>query len=239
MTTRHIRLMAIGAFGLGLALTQQACAGIGPNLGAGPAASASSETADDGPTAPTDSPTTQVYDAPPAGQAYDDDAGPGDLAPDGSGGGGKNQISNCENNHLQVTVTRQPDRGDGAARGLVAVTNTGKRACGVEGRAMIWLTNAAGEVVNVPAKQVNEPGEAVAITLRPGRSAFQGIKWVPCDKGNETCPTGNGLGFSVNGTTGGPGAKLSDFPRPESSSITMKSLRIGTLQPATQGVVAW
>ncbi|MEV6632726.1 DUF4232 domain-containing protein [Actinoplanes sp. NPDC051470] len=235
MTTRHIRLMMIGAFGLGLALTQQACAGIGPDLVAGPAPSATSETVDES-TAPADSPTTQVYASPPEGQAYDDDAGPADLAPDD---GGKGRARNCANDGLQVTVTLQPDRGDRAARGLVAVTNTGKRACSVEGRVMIWLTNVAGEVVKVPATQVNEPGAGTAISLRPGRSAFQGIKWAPCDKGNESCPTGNGLGFSVNGSTGGPGAELSGFPRPESSGITMKSLRIGTLQPVTQGVVAW
>jgi hypothetical protein len=235
MTTRHIRFVLIGALGVGLALTQQACARIGLDNAAGPAPSATSASAGDESTAPAASPSVDGDDA-PAGQAYDDDADPADQAPAGTG---KGRVKDCRNDGLEVTVTLQPDRGDGAARGLVAATNTGKRPCRVEGRVTIWLTNAAAEVVDVPAKAVNEPGAAVAITLRPGRSAFQGIKWVPCDKGDDTCPTGNGLGFSVNGSSGGPDAKLSEFPRPESSGITMKSLRIGTLQPVTQGVVAW
>jgi hypothetical protein len=241
MTTRHIRLMVIGAFGVGLALTQQACGGTGADKATGPAPSATAASTGVKSASPaTSRPASGKTDADtaPDGGAFDDDAGPDDLAPGGAGGG-DGQTRDCGNDGVEVTVTLQPDRGDGAARGLVAVTNTGKRPCQVEGRAVISLTNAADEVVSVPTKKVNEPGAAMAITLQPGRSAFQGIKWVPCDKGDATCPTGNGLRFSVHGSANGPGAKLSGFPRAESSGITMRSLRIGTLQPATQGVVAW
>ena len=34
-------------------------------------------------------------------------------------------------------------------------------------------------------------------------------------------------------------AELEGFPDPTRSLITMKSLKIGTLQPSTQAVVAW
>jgi hypothetical protein len=241
MTTRHIRLIVIGAFGVGLALTQQACGGIGSDKAAGPAPSATAGSSGVKAASPATSRPASgktVADTAPDGGAFDDDAGPGDLAA-GGGGGADGRAKDCGDDGVELTVTLQPDRGDGAARGLVAVTNTGKRPCHVEGRAVISLTDAADEVVNVPTRKVNEPGAAMSITLRPGRTAFQGIKWVPCDKGDESCPTGNGLRFSLHGSTNGPGARLSGFPRAESSGITMKSLRIGTLQPAAQGVVAW
>ncbi|GAB2581357.1 hypothetical protein Aab01nite_58400 [Paractinoplanes abujensis] len=145
----------------------------------------------------------------------------------------------CTNVDVSVEITLQPAREDGAQRGLVAVTNKSDSDCGVNGRAAISLRNAAGEVVDVPVKNVNQPGAAVPTMLKAGSSAFQGIKWVPCDKGDAGCGTGNTLSFNLQASTDGPAAKLIDFPAPEQSAITMTSLQVGTLQPATQGVVAW
>ncbi|MBL7262090.1 DUF4232 domain-containing protein [Paractinoplanes lichenicola] len=145
----------------------------------------------------------------------------------------------CTNDDVSVEITLQPARDDGAQRGLVAVTNKSDSDCGVNGRAAISLRNAADEVVDVPAKDVDQPGAAVPIMLKAGSSAFQGIKWVPCDKGDATCGAGNSLSFNLQASTDGPAAKLIGFPAPEKSNITMKSLQVGTLQPATQGVVAW
>jgi uncharacterized protein DUF4232 len=59
------------------------------------------------------------------------------------------------------------------------VTNTGGHACRLEGRAYLALTNAADDMVDVPTREVDEPGAAVLITLRPGSSAFEGVKWTP------------------------------------------------------------
>ncbi|MBM2617047.1 DUF4232 domain-containing protein [Actinoplanes sp. LDG1-06] len=145
----------------------------------------------------------------------------------------------CTNEDVAVEITLQPDRKDGAQRALVALTNKSDSDCGVNGRAAISLRNAADEVVDVPTKEVNQPGAAVPIMLKSGSSAFQGIKWTPCDKGDTTCGAGNTLSFNLQASTDGPAAKLINFPAPEKSNITMKSLQVGTLQPATQGVVAW
>ncbi len=103
----------------------------------------------------------------------------------------------------------------------------------------ISLVNAADEVVNVPTKKVNEPGPAEAFTVKPGTSAFAGIKWTTCDKGDSSCGVGNTLRYNLEASTDGPVATLEGFPAAESSGITMKSLQIGTLQPSNQGVVAW
>lgn len=217
MTTRRIRLVVIGTLGLGLALSQQACRTIGAT---GAAPTAASPPAVSSPSPATASPSSLP-----------------DSSDSGSGGG-KTEAKGCRNDDLDVTVTLQPER-DKASRGLVAVTNTGDAPCALEGRAIISLSNAAGETVDVPTEEVDQPGEPVAITLRPGRSAFQGIKWTPCDKGSSTCPAGNGLRFNVQASTDGPPADLDGFPAPEKTDITMKSLQLGTLQPLTQGVVAW
>nr|WP_296069509.1 DUF4232 domain-containing protein [uncultured Actinoplanes sp.] len=142
----------------------------------------------------------------------------------------------CRNDDVSATVTFQPQFESGTTRlALVAVTNRSKNPCRVDGRAAISLTNAAGEVVEVPTKNVNEPGRAVPITLQPGGNAFEGIKWQLCDKGSADCPAGTGLRFNLQASTDGPDAKLSGFP----TGFTMASLQIGTLQPSTQGVVAW
>ncbi|MFG1606530.1 DUF4232 domain-containing protein [Actinoplanes sp. NPDC049265] len=210
----NIRLMVIGALGIGLALSQAACGPVTPS----------------GAPAPSPAKTTTTNKAKTKTKTE---------APKSSGGGGSAQSKDCRNDDLAATVTLQPARADGAMRGLVAVVNTGKQSCKLEGRAAITLVNAADEAVDVPTREVDEPGAAVRITLRPGTSAFEGIKWTTCDKGDETCGVGNTLRFNVQASTDGPPARLDGFPAPEKSAITMKSLQVGTLQPLTQGVVAW
>ena len=142
----------------------------------------------------------------------------------------------CRNDDVSATVTFQPHFVSGGTRlGLVALRNKSAGPCRVNGHVSISLTNAAGEVVQVPTKNVDEPGRAVPITLQPGTNAFEGIKWQLCDKGSADCPAGTGLRFNLQASTDGPDAKLSGFPQ----TFTMASLQIGTLQPSTQGVVAW
>ncbi|TDO37043.1 uncharacterized protein DUF4232 [Paractinoplanes brasiliensis] len=145
----------------------------------------------------------------------------------------------CANDDMSVVVTLQPDQSDGQARGLITLTNRSTFTCRVEGRAAISLVNPADEVVDVPTRNVDQPGRSVPALLRPGGSAFEGIKWRPCDKGSVTCGVGNTLRFNLQAGTDGPVAVLSGFPAPEATAITMASLQVGTLQPARQGVVAW
>ncbi|MFG1997212.1 DUF4232 domain-containing protein [Actinoplanes sp. NPDC048988] len=145
----------------------------------------------------------------------------------------------CRDDDVATVVTYQPDRADGWAWGLVSLTNKSTGPCQVDGHAGVSLVNAAGEVVKVPARTVDQPGPAMPVTLRPGGAAFEGLRWRPCDKGDPYCGAGNTLRLSLQAETDGPVAELDGFPAPESSGITMKSLEIGTLQPSRQGVVAW
>ncbi|UQU66546.1 DUF4232 domain-containing protein [Couchioplanes caeruleus] len=146
----------------------------------------------------------------------------------------------CRTRDLTAVVTWQP-QGDTTQthRGLVTLSNKKKNSCTVEGWAAISLVNAADEVVPVKSSQVNQPGKPVKITLRPGGSAWAGIKWTACDKGDSSCGAGNTLRFNLEASTDGDVAHLEGFPNPEDSDITMKRLQIGSLQPSNQGVVAW
>ncbi|WP_035853541.1 DUF4232 domain-containing protein [Cryptosporangium arvum] len=141
----------------------------------------------------------------------------------------------CTAEDIQVDVTRQPS----GPVGLVALENASERACTLDGRATVTLTNAADEDVSVPTAAVDQPGPAVSFLLPPGTTAFQGITWTPCSKGDSSCGVGNGLRVTLPGSTTPLNAELLDFPAPEKNDITMSSLRVGTIQPSRQGVVAW
>lgn len=170
-------------------------------------------------------------------------AAPTTSAPAGSAPAGSaptssapaDQVAACRNEDVSAELTLQP----GKSKALLALRNKTSSPCRVEGHASVSLRNAADEVVDVPTKEVDEPGPGESITLKPDTNAFAGIVWVACDKGDSDCPAGNSLSVNLQGTTDGPYAKLLGFPDPAKSNITMKSLRVGTLQPSTQGVVAW
>ncbi len=228
MEYRTFRIAALAAVTVGLALTQQACAsGVTPSAQSTTAAPAGDTTG-----TPPSSPTSGPARSGKAGQA-------GSSTKGGSGQAG-HTVALCRSQHMTVDVTYQPQRVDGLTRmGLVTLTNKSDHTCKVEGRAAISLVNAADEVVDVPIEEADEPGAAIPITLKPGRSAFEGIKWTLCDKSDADCGVGNSLRFNLEASTDGPYARLDGFPAPEKSAITMKSMTIGTLQPSTQGVVAW
>ncbi|WP_164842302.1 DUF4232 domain-containing protein [Actinoplanes solisilvae] len=217
-----MRYAVLGVLGVGLALASGACGS--------PAAAPS--------TAPSATPSVAASATTSAAAPATSPAVSSGTPPAASSGTGGAVVRVCRNEDVAVTVTMQEASGT-TRRGLVSVENRTKQACRVEGRAAISLSNAANETVPVPTKDVNQPGRAVPITLPPGTNAFEGIKWQTCDKGSSSCPAGNGLRFNLQASTDGPAATLEGFPPGLDSDITMASLQVGTLQPSTQGVVAW
>lgn len=153
--------------------------------------------------------------------------------------GDEGAVPVCRTEDIAANVTLQPGGKAGIRTGLVTLTNESGTECGVHGHAVISLVNPAGAVVDVPAEEVEQPGESIRTALKSGSSAYQGIKWTICDKGDGTCGAGNTLVFSLEKGAAGKPAKLTGFPAPERNDITMKSLKIGTIQPDRQGVVAW
>ena len=147
----------------------------------------------------------------------------------------------CRSSDTRVTITAQSGNpaAPGTQKALISLVNDSGTACRVDGRVHVRLYNAADEAVAVQTRSVDEPGEAVEMVLRPGGGAFQGMKWQACDRADAGCPTGNTLRGSLEASAAGVVADLEGFPAPVSSTITMSSLQLGTLQPSPQGTVAW
>lgn len=192
------------------------------------------------PTATTTTPTTTTPTTPATKAGPAKSSGTKETKSGGSGGGETVKTPFCRTSDLDAVVTWQP-QGDSARthRGLVTLTNKTSKTCTVDGWAAISLVNAADEVAPVKTSRVNQPGKPVRSTLKPGRSAWAGIKWTACDKADNSCAAGNTLRFNLEASTDGDVAQLEGFPDPAKSDITMKSLQIGSLQPSNQGVVAW
>lgn len=192
-------------------------------------------------TAPPAPATTTPTSSAPAGAGGGSGATPSHTTPSKSKTGDpKTAAPVCRTRDLTAVVTWQPqDDTTRTHRGLVTLSNKKKTSCTVDGWAAISLVNAADEVVPVKTTQVNQPGKPVKVTLKPGGSAWAGIKWTACDKADSSCGAGNTLRFNLEAATDGDVAQLEGFPRPEDSDITMNRLQIGSLQTSNQGVVAW
>jgi uncharacterized protein DUF4232 len=228
MNSRPLRMVVLGTIGVGLALSQQACA----NDAAAPVAAAPSQTSPERAASASVEPeaTTDSGDSPDADRV------------EGSGGstGKTSAVPGCLNNDVTLNVTFQPQAVAGNHRsGLVTVTNSSDHTCKVRGHFAIALINPADEDAGVPLEMVDQPGEAITVKLKPRTSAFAGIKWTVCDKGDSACHVGNSLRYNLQSSGHGKAAELEEFPAAEKNAITMTSLQIGTLQPIRTGVVAW
>jgi hypothetical protein len=162
------------------------------------------------------------------------------AAASGLSAGGSSAVARCTGKGVKVDLILQPDlTSASSATALMQVTNTGAAPCTVAGWAAVSLWNAADQQVKVPAREVAQPGAPTTVALKPGTTASAGIKWTPCDKGSDTCPTGNTLKVRLSGDSTDVVANLSEFPGAEKNTITMSALQTGTLQPSQEGVVAW
>ncbi|WP_370947258.1 DUF4232 domain-containing protein [Amycolatopsis sp. cg5] len=138
---------------------------------------------------------------------------------------------------VKADLNTQP----GGGKALLALTNTGSGPCTLEGWPTLSFLAANNSVIKVPVKKVEQPGAGPKIVLEPGRSAFAGVKWTTCDKGDETCFVATTVKVAAPGTkkpvvadfigAGGGDQKVLELP--------VSAVEVGTLQPSTQGVVAW
>jgi hypothetical protein len=212
--------LALVTLTAGAALTIGACSVQADAGTAGPSAGAGSATTEPSATGPTGTPTR----ASKAGKPKHAEA----------------KARACRTDDLDAVVTAQDTiTASGTHRGLVQLTNSGSKPCLIDGWASVSLVNAAGEVVDLSTREVKQPGAPTPSWLTPGASAWEGIKWTACDKGDPTCNAGNTLRFNLEASTDGKVAELEGFPAPERINITMKQLSIGSVQPSRQGVVAW
>jgi hypothetical protein len=152
-----------------------------------------------------------------------------------AGAGASGAVKPCTTADLKADLTKQ-DFGDVA---LLTLTNAAKQACTLNGWADVRVLDPTGGPVDIPTTKVDQPGPPVEVVLEPQHSAFAGIKWKACDKRSASCQAGNGIEVVPPGGAGYVDVDLVGFPEPEKVNLTMASIQIGSLQPATQGVVAW
>jgi hypothetical protein len=140
----------------------------------------------------------------------------------------------CHVADLKADVQLQKD---GSA--MAILTNKGSRTCSVNGYLNYRGLLADNSAVAVTTKHEAHPGAPVPVTLKPGTSAFSGVKWTSCDKADASCKVLAGVQVTppeetthvtaaVIGTDGRAVLQL---------SVSPSGFTAGSLQPASQGVV--
>ncbi|MFD5828947.1 DUF4232 domain-containing protein [Lentzea sp. NPDC060358] len=135
---------------------------------------------------------------------------------------------------VKVEITLQGKPG----LGLLTATNAGSTPITVQGWPKLAFTNAAGEPAAIPVEQKLVPGEGPSITLEPGRTAFAGVKMEMDDSKS----------FALNEITaqlpGSAPAKVTLIgtdgrPVADPGKLKVSEVKVGTLQPAAQGVTVF
>ncbi|GAA1075231.1 DUF4232 domain-containing protein [Kitasatospora arboriphila] len=160
-------------------------------------------------------------------------SGPGSAA--GTGGStAQAGTDRCRTADLKADVQIQE-----AGKAMVMLTNKGGRACTVKGYLGYGGLLADNSRADTATHRVAKPGPPVAVTLKPGTTAFSGLSWSSCDKADATCSVLAGLVVTppdettqltatVLGTDGKP---VVQFP------VAKAGFTVGTLQPSNQGVL--
>ncbi|WP_439659676.1 DUF4232 domain-containing protein [Lentzea sp. HUAS TT2] len=123
--------------------------------------------------------------------------------------------------------------------GLLAATNQGTAPITFQGWPKLAFTNPANEPAAIPVEQKLVPGEGPSITLQPGQTAFAGVQLDVDDDANS---------FAINEMTaelpgmvpvkvtfiGTDGQPIADMTK-----LKVSEAKVGTMQPATQGVLVF
>lgn len=142
----------------------------------------------------------------------------------------------CTGEDVKAAATVQD-----AGVALLAITNASDGPCTLAGWPTLGLLGADDHALKVPVEKVAQPGPATPTALDPGETAFAGFKWTMCDLGASGCavattftvtPPGGGtpVNATLTGVEGGDQAV---------EKLPVGGLQVGTIQPSTQGVVAW
>ncbi|MEU5691844.1 DUF4232 domain-containing protein [Actinosynnema sp. NPDC020468] len=121
--------------------------------------------------------------------------------------------------------------------GLLTVTNDGSAPVTVRGWPRPTFTDLSGAPAEIPVEQVAVPGEGPSITLEPGRTAFAGVALSTGDDGTAIdtmaveVPGAGTARVTFVGTDGRPVT--------DPSRLKVSGVRVGTLQPAAQGVLVF
>ncbi|MCX4748669.1 DUF4232 domain-containing protein [Kitasatospora sp. NBC_01287] len=158
------------------------------------------------------------------------------VAPAAGGSAEPVSSTRCHTGELKADVQLQPDF-PGTA--MVMLTNKGTRTCTVYGYLGYGGLLADNSPVTLGTSRVAHPGPPVEATLKPGTTAFSGLKWASCDKGDVSCHVLAGVTITPPDETTQLTANVLDANgKPlEQLTVSAAGFTVGSLQPSNQGVI--
>ncbi|WP_394617961.1 DUF4232 domain-containing protein [Lentzea sp. JNUCC 0626] len=122
--------------------------------------------------------------------------------------------------------------------GLLTATNQGSAPITFQGWPKLAFTNPANEPAAIPVEQKLVPGEGPSITLQPGQTAFAGVLFEMDDANsfalNEMTAELPGMTPAKVTFVGTDGQPIADM-----SKLKVSEAKVGTMQPAAQGVTVF
>jgi uncharacterized protein DUF4232 len=124
---------------------------------------------------------------------------------------------------------------------MITLTNSGNKPVTVRGWPELSFTNAHGDTLAVPVEKVEVPAPATAITVPPGSSIFAPVAWVSGDKADLDTFVADGVAVVPPGASTAVTTKVTamDGSAPGYYEFRMKSVRIGTFQDSTHGILSF
>ncbi|MDN3292538.1 DUF4232 domain-containing protein [Streptomyces ficellus] len=144
-------------------------------------------------------------------------------------------VARCRAAQLKADIQIQQE---GSA--MLMLTNKSARTCTVKGYPAYSGLAADNSPLSVRTKRVAHPGAPMLVTLKPGRTAFAGLKWTSCDKADEKCNVLSGVVVTPPGDKAGITATVlgtDGKPVKETLEVSAEGFTTGSLQPASQSVL--
>ncbi|WP_051967232.1 DUF4232 domain-containing protein [Kitasatospora mediocidica] len=142
----------------------------------------------------------------------------------------------CHTGDLRADVQLQPG---GAGSAMVMLVNKSTRTCTVDGYLGYGGLLADNSRVTVPTIRSAHPGAPTQVTLKPGTTAFSGLKWSSCDKADASCEVLAGVVVTPPDETTQLTANVLSVDGGVVPQLLVSSAGFteGSLQPSNQGVV--
>jgi hypothetical protein len=140
-------------------------------------------------------------------------------------------------NSIKAALKFQPKQPNTA---LITITNTGSRACSVNGWPGLRFTNAANQALPLRASKTTVPGVPQRIQVEAGGTAYASIKWKPCDKAAAGCNVVSGVEvFAPGGTRRASASLPEEVVVRQSFTIAKGSLQVGILTRTAGEALMW
>jgi uncharacterized protein DUF4232 len=142
--------------------------------------------------------------------------------------GGQGDTPSCMAGQLHADLQVQSSNSEEKGIGTLILTNRSGESCFIPAGWVPIGTGGRYDYTPIPATRTNYPGRGMTITLRPGTSAFAGMKWHT----GTGCGTTEGLGVAWHSTW----IPLTYLGLNGHRPPICDSLVLGTVQPTRNGV---